>query len=67
MVRALITVNCSCASSWWMIPPDPVWMSGLSTFMMTILNWKYKTVDTGFKSCTLIYECALSLSHLFNR
>lgn len=58
MVRALIILNCSCASSWWMIPPDPVWVSGLSTFIMIMLNWKYKTVDTGLKSYPLIYECS---------
>lgn len=63
MACAFITMDCLCASSWWMVPPGPVWMS---TFMMILLNWKYKTADTGFKSYTLIYECALSLSDLFN-
>lgn len=63
MACAFITMDCLCACSWWMVPPGPVWMS---TFMMIPLNWKYKTADTGFKSYTLIYECVLSLSDLFN-
>jgi len=54
MVCALLTVNCLCASSWWMIPPDPcvdVWFVYLHDDNIKLENTR---LDTGFKSCTLI-------------